>query len=148
MTEEKGRYDVQLKPGVIRESCFLPFNQGWTQPTPDEVKAMINRLGMSREEVSDYVGAGSGRSVRRWEAPEDSPGHRNIPYAAWRLLWMRLHPAVTFRIEDEMIMVLDGDGEVLQGIGTGHNAEITVAGSVECWHVEVSNTVRKVTLDR
>lgn len=90
MTEDRGRYDVERKPKLIRESCFVPFGKGWTQPTAAEVKAMINMLGMSRQEVADYVGAGSGKTVRRWEAPEDTQGYRKIPYAVWQLLHWRL----------------------------------------------------------
>ena len=86
MTEEKAEYKVTPEPGVIRHSCFLPYNKDWTQPEPGEVRELIKRLEMSGSEVADFVGVTSARSVRRWQADPGQPNAREIPYAAWRLL--------------------------------------------------------------
>jgi len=71
---------------IIRRSCFLLFDEGWTQPTPEELRKLIRRLDMSGSQVANYVGMGSARAVRKWLAPTGEPNARNIPYSAWRLL--------------------------------------------------------------
>lgn len=91
MTEERGKYDVMPKPGVIRASCFLPYaDEGYTAPTPAEIRTMIHRLDMSGAAVANFVGVSSSRTVRKWQA-EDALNQASIPYAAWRLLVERYH---------------------------------------------------------
>lgn len=90
MTEERAHYGPD--PGPIRETCYLPFcDPGYTHPTPDEVRSLTRRLGMSGSEVANFTGMSNGRTVRKWIAPTDSANARSIPYAAWRLLVLRHH---------------------------------------------------------
>lgn len=43
--------------------------------TPDEFKAARMRLGMSQNDMADFLGIASDRTVRRWEEGEkDIPG--------------------------------------------------------------------------
>ena len=49
--------------------------------THEELKAIRRSLGLSAEQFAQAVGAGSGRTVRRWEADE-----REIPGPLARLL--------------------------------------------------------------
>ena len=92
MTETKGRYNVKPVPGAIRGSCFDTFDQDtYTQPTPEEVRELINRIGLSGNQVAALVGASSGRVVRKWQAAGDVNNKANIPYAAWRLLVLEFY---------------------------------------------------------
>jgi len=55
-------------------------------PTPSDVRAVIDMLGLTADQVAALVGMKNGRAVRRWLAPDDSKTHAQIDYAAWRLL--------------------------------------------------------------
>ena len=88
MSEEKPIYKVNTEPGVIRASCFRAFNDDWTQPTPREVRDLINKLGMTGAEVANFVGAKSSRNIRKWQADDTQleQSSAKISYSAWRLL--------------------------------------------------------------
>ena len=58
----------------------------YRSPTPSDVRAVIDMLGLTADQVAALVGMKDGRAVRRWLAPEDSKTHAQIDYAAWRLL--------------------------------------------------------------
>ena len=47
--------------------------------TPQELKAIRQNLGLSAEAFAKLVRVESGRTVRRWEQEEGSPGKRDIP---------------------------------------------------------------------
>jgi len=81
MRGNQGKYRVNAPVGSIRTSCFLNFDEGWEQPTGDEVRQLIKRLDMPGSQVAKFVGSNSGRNVRKWQS-----GEVNIQYSAWRLL--------------------------------------------------------------
>ncbi len=85
MTEDRARNDVEPKPGIIRQSCFLPFSEGYTVPTPSEIRVVITKLGMTGSQVAAFCGIASSRTVRKWLA-EDADNQNKIPYAVWRKL--------------------------------------------------------------
>lgn len=92
MTEERGQYNVTAESGAIRSTCFLPFDEGWTEPTPAEVRELIKRLDMTGSQVAAFVGAKSSRNVRKWQAENTklAQSSSGISYSAWRLLAERL----------------------------------------------------------
>lgn len=53
--------------------------------TPEEVKALIKRHGLTGSQVAKICGVNP-RTVRSWQAPKDSNSYRPIPLSAWRLL--------------------------------------------------------------
>jgi hypothetical protein len=55
-------------------------------PAPEDVRAIIQLLGLTGDQVAGLVGVRDGRAVRRWLAPQGSKTHAQIDYAAWRLL--------------------------------------------------------------
>ena len=55
-------------------------------PTPADVRAVIELLDLTADQVAALVGMKDGRAVRRWLASLDSKTHAQIDYAAWRLL--------------------------------------------------------------
>lgn len=55
-------------------------------PTPDEIRAVMQQLGMTAEQLALLVGVKNGRAVRRWLAPETAKSHAQIDYAVWRLM--------------------------------------------------------------
>lgn len=73
---------------------FADFN--YEPPTPEEVKALIAVAEWSQTQVSEIVGvshnAKGSTTIRKWRSPIESPEHRKIPYAAWRL--MLIHAGV------------------------------------------------------
>lgn len=91
---ESVRYTVNRKDlDGIRNTTLCLFNDGWTQPTPEEVRALIVLLGesidlakLSGSQVAALTGVKDPRNVRKWTAPEDSNNFAKIPYSAWRLL--------------------------------------------------------------
>ncbi|MCY0856445.1 helix-turn-helix domain-containing protein [Cupriavidus sp. D39] len=63
------------------------------QPTPEEVRALLNDSGLSREDFAALVHV-SKLTVHKWVLPKDSENHRGIPLAVWELLLLKLgrHP--------------------------------------------------------
>jgi hypothetical protein len=61
-------------------------NPAYCAPTPADVRAVIDMLGLTADQVAALVGMKDGRAVRRWLASQDSKTHAQIDYAAWRLL--------------------------------------------------------------
>lgn len=74
---------VQIRQETLRHA------KTWVQPTPEEVKEVMQRTNLNGEEIADLLGltpqssrSGRGsRTTRRWTA-----GDAPIPYAAWALL--------------------------------------------------------------
>lgn len=69
----------------------LYTSPAFEQPTPDQVDALIKGMGWSQNDVAKLVGVAynpkkGSTTVRKWRASTDSPEHRAIPYAAWRLM--------------------------------------------------------------
>ena len=55
-------------------------------PAPADIRAVIELLDLTADQVATLVGMKDGRAVRRWLASLDSKTHAQIDYAAWRLL--------------------------------------------------------------
>lgn len=68
-------------------ATLLAYNDpGYRAPTPSDVRAVIELLGLTADQVAALVGMKDGRAVRRWLASPDSKTRAQIDYAAWRLL--------------------------------------------------------------
>lgn len=68
---------------------LLPYDApAYRPPTSSDVRAVIEMLGLTADQVAALVGMKNGRAVRRWLAPGESKTHAQIDYAAWRLLLM------------------------------------------------------------
>lgn len=65
----------------IRRECLMPFADGWQQPSPEEVRAVLRMAGLTGSEASRLLGVSDGRTVRRWTG-----GDAPIPFAAWAML--------------------------------------------------------------
>lgn len=85
--------------------CSLPYtNEYYTPPTTDEVGQLIKLAGWSQNDTARLVGVSfnpekGSLTVRRWKMPIASDNHRDIPYAAWRLLL--LHAGVV-KVDDAL----------------------------------------------
>ncbi|MGI1672021.1 MAG: hypothetical protein K6L74_17085 [Neptuniibacter sp.] len=108
MTEQAPEYSTSNSMD-IQAFASLPCAQAkdspeYQAPTPQEVKAIRNYLGLSQSACARFTGVpfnpekGS-PTVRKWEASVDNRNHKPIPYAAWRLL---LAAAKVIDIEDEL----------------------------------------------
>jgi len=75
-----------------RRCCALPYTDpDYHPPTPEEVTQLIKLAGWTQAQVAALVGVtghpqkGS-TTIRKWCAPTTKKDHRQIPYAAWRLM--------------------------------------------------------------
>lgn len=73
---------VQLSVG----SLCMYADPDYLPPTPEEIRAVIQLLGKTAEQVALLVGVKDGRAVRRWLAPPTAKSHAQIDYAIWRLM--------------------------------------------------------------
>lgn len=64
---------------AIRKECFCAASV-WLPPTPDEIRSMLEALGISQEGLGRLLGI-NGRTVRRWVQ-----GENEIAYSAWCVL--------------------------------------------------------------
>ncbi len=64
-----------------------------TQPTPEEIRELVQDSGLSRATASNLVHA-SRRAWDKWTTKVDSQDHRAMPLAAWELLLIKTgrHP--------------------------------------------------------
>lgn len=96
MSEQNQVYltDCNNIPGTLSGFANLPsakrFDSGeFEPPTPEQIKALRQMLGMSQNDLAKLVGVtwnakkGS-TAVRKWETPIDKKEHRAIKYAEWR----------------------------------------------------------------
>jgi hypothetical protein len=65
----------------IRSECLRPFDEGWEQPTPAEVRRILKAASLTGAEAARLLGISDGRTIRRWTG-----GDAPIPYAAWAIL--------------------------------------------------------------
>ena len=67
----------------IRPECLRTADAGWERPTPEEVREVLRRAGLSGGEAARMLGLGEkgSRAIRRW-----SGGEAEVPYSAWALL--------------------------------------------------------------
>lgn len=70
---------------MIRDTCFYRWAEGYTQPTPAEIRELLRVQELSGSVAANLIGV-TPRAIRYWLADPCQPGHRQIPYAAWRLL--------------------------------------------------------------
>lgn len=89
--ETRAPYTVTPAAPALDPAILAEAENGFRQPTPDELRQVIKMC--YRPDGSTFTGADVGaltgtigRSVRRWTAPVGDDGHRDIPYAAWRLI--------------------------------------------------------------
>ena len=69
---------------LIRPETLLEFGHGWEAPTPQEVVAVFNRCDLTRAQIAEMLGLGE-RAIFKW-----TKGDSRIPYAAWRLLCLKV----------------------------------------------------------
>lgn len=64
-----------------------------TQPTPADVRKLLDESGLSREQFAELAHV-SKLTIHKWVLPTENPNHRGIPLAAWELLLLKLgkHP--------------------------------------------------------
>lgn len=67
-------------------TLYLYTDAAFRVPVPEDVRAVIQLLNLTADQVARLVGLKDGRAVRRWLAPQDSKTHARIDYATWRLL--------------------------------------------------------------
>ncbi|WP_370164393.1 helix-turn-helix domain-containing protein [Marisediminitalea sp.] len=65
--------------------CKLFGDEKYQPPTVEELKTLLEMNNWTQRDVSILVGV-SLSTVKKWSLSENSSGHRNIPYSAWRLL--------------------------------------------------------------
>jgi hypothetical protein len=74
--------DARPRPETLR----LYGAPDYLEPDPDDVRALVDLLAMTADEIARLTGFRDGRAVRRWLAPVGTRTHAPCPYAAWRLI--------------------------------------------------------------
>lgn len=86
MSETRPPYVVSGRPAGPDNATLQEFDSPeYKQPTWLDVRAVIDRIGLTGSQVAKLVGVQS-RAVRKWTSPPETTNHAPIPYAAWRLL--------------------------------------------------------------
>lgn len=96
---------------VIRDETLIPFGDDWTQPTGEEVRAMLAQCELTGSEAAALVGVKDGRTVRKWtsfdpdavaEAKRLGKKHNMtpIPFAAWAILAERAGYGCIWKVND------------------------------------------------
>jgi DNA-binding transcriptional regulator YiaG len=91
MSEPKVEYRGPATTAIRQGSLLLFTNPGYQQPSPNELRAVLNAGGLTGATAAALVGV-SGRTLRKWTS-----GDRDIPYSAWRLLIISLGLALDGR---------------------------------------------------
>ncbi|OES24496.1 hypothetical protein BFV94_4406 [Alteromonas macleodii] len=59
-------------------------------PSPEEVRALRNSMGLSQTKMAQLVGVSwnkkGSNTIRKWETPVGEENHRSISYGVWRLM--------------------------------------------------------------
>lgn len=71
-----------------------------TQPTPEQIRELIKRHGVTRGEAAALVHV-SINAWHKWSASEGSGDHRAMPLVAWELLLLKLGEHPSKRLVDE-----------------------------------------------
>jgi len=69
----------QIGQSGIRAECMRDAGD-WHQPSTEEIRFLMDSLGLSPRDAADYLGV-SRKSVNRWTV-----GQEPIPFASWVLL--------------------------------------------------------------
>lgn len=86
MSESRIPYVVSGQSDRPRPETMEPFGSPvFSSPTSEDVRALLRYAGLTGAQAGQLVGV-DGRTIRRWTAQEGTAGHREIPYAAWRLM--------------------------------------------------------------
>lgn len=72
----------ESKPNGVRAECMNDA-QSWQPPSSDELRSLIDSMGLSPREVGEFLGV-SRKAVNRWTV-----GQESIPFASWVLLCRR-----------------------------------------------------------
>jgi len=84
----KNHTHAEVQPNLERiksSASLLEFaDNRYTPPSPDEIKQVIDYVGLSSLQLGKELGIKDGRTVRRWKS-----GDAKMPYAAWRLLLVK-----------------------------------------------------------
>lgn len=67
----------------------MSASQDWVPPTPDEVRALRARHGLTQAQLADLAHVGV-RRAQRWEAPEKTLGHSPPCRQTWELVLIRV----------------------------------------------------------
>lgn len=71
----------------LADATLRPYaDPSYRPPAPDEIRAVMQQLGTTAEQLALLVGVKNGRAVRRWLAPETAKSHAQIDYAIWRVM--------------------------------------------------------------
>ena len=86
MSETRSPYVVSGRSSGPDSSTLHQFDSPlYTQPSWEDVRAVIERISLTGSQVAALVGV-QARTVRKWTSPPETSNHAPIPYAAWRLL--------------------------------------------------------------
>ena len=96
MSEAAARYTVNRKspitPSALKKrACSKPFSDSrFKPPSAEEINSVIAIGQWTQVDVAYIIGISSSEkgsaTLRRWKSDPESPSHRQIPYAAWRLM--------------------------------------------------------------
>lgn len=82
---------IELSDLSARPCTKLYSDPQYLPPTPAEVDGLIKLMEWSQSDVAKLTGVSydpkkGSTTVRKWRTPIGNAEHREIPYAAWRLL--------------------------------------------------------------
>lgn len=81
MKVDKLLMQTKSYPKEIRSECFMPFSAGWSCPKPDEIRFLVQDIGLSGAQIAKLTGIKDGRQVRRWVG-----GDAKISFSVWAIL--------------------------------------------------------------
>ncbi|WP_075790881.1 hypothetical protein [Massilia putida] len=90
------------------DTLCLYTDPDYKPATSEDVRAVIQILNMTGDQVAGLVGVRDGRAVRRWLAPESSKTHAQIDYATWRLLLLEAGLVTLKRVRPKSEKPLSG----------------------------------------
>ncbi|AIY44219.1 hypothetical protein LT85_p040 (plasmid) [Collimonas arenae] len=87
MSETRAQYLVSGLPEDPNKYALLKYTDpDFCEPTLQDIRCVIRKLGeLTGSEIAGRAGVDS-RVVRKWLSPPESPNHKHMPYAVWRLL--------------------------------------------------------------
>lgn len=87
MSETSAPYLVSgLSEDPNRCTLLKYTDPDFSEPTQRDILCVIRKLGnLTGSEIAGRAGVDS-RTVRKWLSPPESPNHKHMPYAVWRLL--------------------------------------------------------------